>query len=140
MRSQTGWTGPSGLGQRIRRLDPATFSLLALGFAGAFPLSGQDAGRLPEAPPALNARLYEIAAAASPARVEADIRTLAGFGTRNSFSDTLSDTRGIGAARRWIKAEFDEISRACGGCLEVSYQRNRILAGRAPGSRGTWTS
>ncbi len=52
-------------------------------------------------------------------RVEADIRTLAGFGTRNTFSDTLSDTRGIGAARRWIKAEFDKISADCGGCLEV---------------------
>jgi len=74
-------------------------------------------------PPELDPRLYEIAEAASPARVEADIRTLAGFGTRNTLSDTLSETRGIGAARRWIKAEFDRISAACGGCLEVSYHR-----------------
>jgi len=43
------------------------------------------------------------------------------FGTRNTLSDTLSATRGIGAARRWIKAEFDRISAECGNCLEVFY-------------------
>lgn len=73
-------------------------------------------------PPAADPRLYDIVAAPSAARLEADVRTLAGFGTRNTFSDTLSPTRGIGAARRWMKAEFDRISRDCGGCLEVFYQ------------------
>ncbi len=77
-------------------------------------------------PPPADPRLYDIAAASSPDRIEADIRTLAGFGTRNTLSDTLSETRGIGAARRWIKAEFDRISEACGGCLEVFYQRNLV--------------
>ena len=38
------------------------------------------------------------------------------------MSDTVSETRGIGAARRWIKGEFDRISEACKGCLEVQYQ------------------
>jgi hypothetical protein len=72
--------------------------------------------------PQIDPRIYEIAEAPSPERIEADIRKLAGFGTRNTLSDTISETRGIGAARRWIKAEFDKISAACGGCLEVSYQ------------------
>ena len=72
-------------------------------------------------PPSVDPRIYDIVAAASPERVEADIRTLAGFGTRNTFSDTLSETRGIGAARRWIHAEFERISAACGGCLEIRY-------------------
>jgi Zn-dependent M28 family amino/carboxypeptidase len=82
-------------------------------------------------------RIYDIVAAPSPERVEADIRALAGFGTRNTFSDTLSDTRGIGAARRWIKAQFDQISAECGGCLEVSYQRMLVPAsGRVP--EDTW--
>ncbi|MGI8843748.1 MAG: M28 family peptidase, partial [Gemmatimonadaceae bacterium] len=76
----------------------------------------------PAPPPTVDPRIYQIVADASPARIEADIRTLAGFGTRNTFSDTTSTTRGIGAARRWIKAEFDRISAACGGCLEVRYQ------------------
>ncbi len=79
-----------------------------------------------DVPPSADPRLYDIAAASSPDRIEADIRTLAGFGTRNTMSDTLSETRGIGAARRWIKAEFDRISEACGGCLEVFYQRNLV--------------
>jgi len=72
--------------------------------------------------PQIDPRIYEIAKAPSPERIEADIRKLAGFGTRNTLSDTTSETRGIGAARRWIKSEFDKISAACGGCLEVSYQ------------------
>src|SRR6478752_5039262 len=40
---------------------------------------------------------------------------LVGFGTRSTLSDTKSDTRGIGAARRWVKSRFDAISRDCGG-------------------------
>ena len=113
-------------------LGLASAAAVAVAVCGALPLWGQGPGSLPEAPPALDARLYGVAAAASSGRVEADIRTLAGFGTRNTFSDTISHTRGIGAARRWIKAEFDEISRACGGCLEVSYQRSRVLATESP--------
>ncbi|MEE8398624.1 MAG: M28 family peptidase [Desulfobacterales bacterium] len=79
-------------------------------------------------PPQTNPKLYDIVAAASAERIEADIRKLAGFGTRNTFSDTRSDTRGIGAARRWIKAEFEQISKDCGDCLEVSFQRNLVKA------------
>jgi hypothetical protein len=66
-------------------------------------------------------RLHAIVDSVDASRIEADVTTLVSFGTRNTFSDTLSDTRGIGAARRWIKAEFDRISRDCGGCLEVLY-------------------
>jgi Zn-dependent M28 family amino/carboxypeptidase len=91
------------------------------------------------APPAFDPRLYEIASAPSAERIERDIRKLVSFGTRHTLSDTVSQTRGIGAARRWLKAEFDAISKACGGCLEVVYQRNLVKAG--PGSRypvDTW--
>src|SRR5690606_2628942 len=86
---------------------------------------GQPAGQAeqtPAPPTSVDPRIFEIVAAASPERIEADITKLVSFGTRNTFSDTTSDTRGIGAARRWIKAEFDRISAACGGCLEVRYQ------------------
>ncbi|OAV46066.1 M28 family metallopeptidase [Lewinella sp. 4G2] len=78
------------------------------------------------APPATDQRLYDIADAADPARLERDITQLVGFGTRHTLSDTTSDTRGIGAARRWIFAEFERISETCGGCLEVFYQRNLV--------------
>jgi hypothetical protein len=72
-------------------------------------------------PPAEHPQLRAIATAPSPQRIEADIRRLVDFGTRHTLSDTTSQTRGIGAARRWIHAEFERISRACGGCLEVRY-------------------
>jgi hypothetical protein len=72
-----------------------------------------------DVPPAEDLRLYDIGTAASATRLQGDIETLAGFGTRHSLSDTESDSRGIGAARRWIKAEFEAISAGCGGCLEV---------------------
>ena len=75
---------------------------------------------------ATDARMYDIIEASSKERLERDIRTLADFGTRNTFSDTTSSSRGIGAARRWIFKEFEAISSQCGGCLEVSYQRSFI--------------
>jgi hypothetical protein len=70
-----------------------------------------------------DSRLYDIIEAVSADRLEKDIRILANFGTRNTFSDTISNTRGIGAARRWIKAEFDKIDKDCKNCLEVFYQK-----------------
>ncbi len=76
-------------------------------------------------------RLYEIIDECSAARIENDIRKLVSFGTRNTLSDTLSATRGIGAARRWIKSEFEQISNACNGCLEVSYLSGIIEKGES---------
>ncbi len=70
--------------------------------------------------------LHTIGTAASAEHLENDIRTLADFGTRHTMSDTVSNTRGIGAARRWIKAEFEKISEECGGCLEVFYVSDYI--------------
>jgi hypothetical protein len=72
--------------------------------------------------------LHTIAKAISSQNIEQDIRTLVSFGTRHTLSETESETRGIGAARRWIKAEFDKISADCGGCLEVFYQ-SEVISG-----------
>lgn len=71
-------------------------------------------------------KIYEIIDDVSADRIESDIRKLAGFGTRNTFSDTVSNTRGIGAARRWIKSEFDSISANCNDCLDVFYQKDYV--------------
>lgn len=97
--------------------------------AALFPAAALAAQQLP---PDHDPRLATIAAAPSPARLMGDIRTLAGFGTRHTFSDTVSAVRGIGAARRWLHAEFSRISAACGGCLEVRYTRSIV-----PGREGT---
>ena len=69
-------------------------------------------------------KIYDIIDDVSASRIEQDIKKLVGFGTRHTLSDTLSNSRGIGAARRWIKAEFDQISSDCTDCLEVFYQKN----------------
>lgn len=47
------------------------------------------------------------------------VERLVSFGTRHTMSDTTSDMRGIGAARRWARAQFDSFGAACGGCLQV---------------------
>ncbi|QSE98165.1 M28 family metallopeptidase [Fulvivirga lutea] len=73
-----------------------------------------------------DSRIYDIIEAVSVERIEHDIRKLVSFGTRHSLSDTVSDIRGIGAARRWIKSEFAKISKDCNKCLEVSYLRNIV--------------
>ncbi len=74
-------------------------------------------------------RIYDIIDAVSADRIETDVSKLAGFGTRHTLSDTVSQTRGIGATRRWIKSEFEKISADCNSCLEVSYQKNLVKKG-----------
>ena len=81
---------------------------------------------------ASDAELQEIATAPSAARIAADIETLVGFGTRHTLSETQSQTRGIGAARRWIEDEFNRISTDCGGCLEVFTVGDTVSGDRIP--------
>jgi Peptidase family M28 len=67
--------------------------------------------------PALAAAIAEISAV----RIRETDSALVSFGTRHSMSDTLSTTRGIGAARRYLFAKLSGYSKACGGCLRVEY-------------------
>ncbi|HVI08677.1 MAG TPA: M28 family metallopeptidase [Candidatus Binatia bacterium] len=59
----------------------------------------------------------------SPERIRANIEKLVSFGTRSTISAqdpaAISSGRGIGAAREWIKAEFERYSKDCAGCLEI---------------------
>ena len=77
---------------------------------------------------AITATLADV----SPARIRATDSTLVAFGTRNTFSDTLSSTRGIGAARRYLFAQLQQASRDCGGCLKVEYDAAVIQVARHP--------
>jgi Zn-dependent M28 family amino/carboxypeptidase len=63
--------------------------------------------------------LRKIASEINADKERETITKLVGFGTRATASDTKSDMRGIGAARRWVKAQFEAYSQACGGCLEI---------------------
>ena len=68
--------------------------------------------------------IFNIISDISKERIKDDIVTLANFGTRHTLSDTVSNERGIGAARRWIKKTFESISEDCNNCLEVFDQKN----------------
>lgn len=81
--------------------------MITLGLALVAVAAGATTGE----PPALAAT---VAASVSPERVIRDVERLAGFGTRHTLSDTTSESRGIGAARRWIRAEFERIAAASG--------------------------
>ena len=80
-------------------------------------LRSQEVARF--ADPQIKAALMEISAA----QIQSDIEKLVSFQTRNTISAqdgaSISAGRGIGAAREWIKSEFERYSRDCGGCLEV---------------------
>jgi len=69
--------------------------------------------------PQIKAALAEISAA----QIQSDIEKLVSFQTRSTISAqdaaSISAGKGIGAAREWIKSEFERYSRDCGGCLEV---------------------
>jgi Zn-dependent M28 family amino/carboxypeptidase len=60
--------------------------------------------------------------------LEATVRKLVSFGTRHTLSDTKSDTRGIGAAQRWVKSEFDKYAAESGGRLSSTIDYFTIKA------------
>ncbi len=70
-------------------------------------------------PPVEHPEFRAIVAAVDAEQLKATLTKLVGFGTRHTLSDVKSDTRGIGAARRWVQARFEQISKDCGGCLQV---------------------
>jgi Zn-dependent M28 family amino/carboxypeptidase len=90
----------------MRTVLPLAVALLATGVL-APPRAGAQAAPHPVAQPLLHA----IAADVGEDALHATIERLVGFGTRHTLSDTRSDTRGIGAARRWVKARFEAYSR-----------------------------
>ncbi|MAK63088.1 MAG: peptidase M28 [Ponticaulis sp.] len=83
-------------------------------------LAGSLSAQAQTAPPAEFLKTHDFVAAVSAKRIQADIEKLVSFGTRHTLSETESETRGIGAARRWIQAEFESISEGCKVPLEVT--------------------
>jgi hypothetical protein len=88
-------------------------------------LVGAQARAQRAAPPDVDPRVSALVASISEARLEQLDRALAGFGTRNTMSETTSPTRGIGAARQWI---FDQL-RQSSPKLQVSFDTHQIPKG-----------
>ncbi len=78
--------------------------------------------------PALSSLLGEVSAA----RIRDTDSILVSFGTRHTMADTLSATRGIGAARRFLFSRLTEIASGCGGCLRVEYDAAMVEVTRHP--------
>ncbi|WP_371319063.1 M20/M25/M40 family metallo-hydrolase [Phenylobacterium sp.] len=90
----------------------------------AFPLLTAAAKPQPE--------LVQIAKDVQQSRLHATVAKLVSFGTRHTLSDRTSATRGIGAAERWTAAEFEAISKECGGCLTVAVPKQTFTGRRVP--------
>ena len=89
-----------------------TFALLSLGVT----VIGQAPRTKPD--PEVAKMIKEVSAR----NIEASIRKLVSFGTRNTLSEQDNPTRGIGAARDWIFSELQRINSECGNCLVVEKQ------------------
>jgi hypothetical protein len=76
-----------------------------------------------------------IVAEIDPRNIERTVRKLVSFGTRNTLSAQDDPARGIGAARDWLKSEFDEIARGAGGRLSVELQSYTQEANPPPRGR-----
>lgn len=99
----------------IRRhtwLTTATICVITLSSVGCAAQHQFGGGAIPDEPPPYEVR--QMLADVSPQRVKGYVDTLAGFGTRHTLSDTTSNTRGIGAARRWIKSQFEQFANESG--------------------------
>ena len=74
-------------------------------------------------PMAVDSRIAAALQQVSAERIRANIEKLVSFGTRSTISAqdsaAIGSGRGVGAAREWIKSEFDRYAKECGGCLEV---------------------
>ena len=76
--------------------------------------------------------LVNLLSRISESQIRSTDSILVSFGTRHTMSDTVSATRGIGAARRFIHRRLSEYSEACGGCLRVEYDAAEIEVTRHP--------
>src|SRR3984957_1445693 len=96
---------------------------MALGLALPGAARGQGASATAIEPGSPDASIVAALRQVSAEHTRANIEKLVSFGTRATISaqdpESIAAGRGIGAARDWIKAEFERYSKECGGCLEV---------------------
>lgn len=69
-------------------------------------LSQCSAPEKPKDKAALDLQIAEMIKQVSPDSIKSHVEHMVSFETRHSLSDTISDTRGIGAARRWVASKF----------------------------------
>ena len=108
-------------------IRPISFLLAALAlslFSSAHTLHAQTSSATATA-----SVIEPVLAAIEPAGIQRNLEKLVSFGTRHTLSDTSSETRGIGAARRWIKIEMERCASASGGRMTVAFDSHTRPAG-----------
>jgi hypothetical protein len=80
-----------------------------------------------------DAAIKQMVDEVSSKNIEAIVRKLVSFKSRNTISDTTSKTEGIGAARNWIKAEMEKYAAASNGRMKVEFDTfTQPAGGRIP--------
>ncbi|MGA8212766.1 MAG: M28 family metallopeptidase [Candidatus Sulfotelmatobacter sp.] len=96
--------------------------LLVLALSAGAPGQNQP-GSTTLGPMPLDSRISAALQQVSAGHIRINIERLASFGTRLTLSAqdpaAIAAGRGVGAAREWIKSEFERYAKDCGGCLEV---------------------
>src|SRR5215204_1557878 len=82
----------------------------------------QTSRPLKRVPPVRNRAITSIVREIDARNIEATIRKLVSFGTRNTLSEQNDPKRGIGAARDWLYAEFMKAAEASNGRMTVEKQ------------------
>lgn len=77
-------------------------------------------------PPKKSKTVEGIVARISESHIQEVVEKLVSFGTRHTLSDTASPVRGIGAARRWIKSEFERHAAGSGGRMTVAFHESIV--------------
>jgi len=107
-------------GKFLLRCSVCMVLLAFIGWALDSYARGKDASGKNTSTMGVDRRIQAAVKQASAAHVQADIEKLVSFGNRSTLSSQdAASGRGIGAAREWIKSQFEDDSKECGGCLEV---------------------
>lgn len=78
----------------------------------------------------LDPQIVAVLKGIQAAEIKAYDDKLVAFGTRSTLSDTVSDSRGIGAARRWIAGEMEKCAAKSHGRMTVSLDEHIEPVGR----------
>jgi acetylornithine deacetylase/succinyl-diaminopimelate desuccinylase-like protein len=116
--------------QLYRVFQSVIISLLA---ANLVVIAAQTRQQSRRAAPVRNRAISNIVRDIDARNIEATIRKLVSFGTRNTLSEQNDPKRGIGAARDWLYAEFLKAAEASNGRMTVEKQSfEQAKAARVP--------
>ncbi|MGH9418180.1 MAG: M28 family peptidase [Terriglobales bacterium] len=132
-------------------MNRLTSVLVAVGLLAAAGVAQYRGPRMPQKPTekytfdsppkvqlaADSAELKQIAAAISAENIKSDTSHLVAFGTRQATVESDSKSTGTAAARAWLVAEFERISQATGGRLQVRVDTFPVPAGGRVPKAGT---